>query len=69
MGSVVTDSAGQFVWKVDLETMAVFRQDIEIGSGIGESLVVVSGLSAGDTIVAAGGSYLTEGMKVRRLEL
>ena len=49
--------------------MAVFRQDIEIGSGIGESLVVVSGLSAGDTIVAAGGSYLTEGMKVRRLEL
>ena len=69
LGSVVTDSAGQFVWKVDLETMAVFRQDIEIGSGIGESLVVVSGLSAGDTIVAAGGSYLTEGMKVRRLEL
>jgi RND family efflux transporter MFP subunit len=68
LSAVLSDSDGQFVWKVTTETMTVSRQNIEVGAGVGESLVIDSGLAVGDTIVGAGASYLTEGMKIRRLE-
>jgi len=67
LSAVLSDSDGQFVWKVDTQTMTVARQNIQIGAGVGESLAVESGLVAGDTIVGAGASYLNEGMKIRRL--
>ncbi|MDT0594536.1 efflux RND transporter periplasmic adaptor subunit [Glaciecola petra] len=69
LSAINTDSNGQFVWKINKETMAVTRQGVEVGTGIGEQLVVSSGLVAGDTIVAAGGSYLTEGLVVRSMSL
>ena len=68
LSSIVTDSDGQFVWVVDEATMRVSKREISVGAGVGESLVVESGLNAGDVIVGAGASYLHEGMKIRRLE-
>lgn len=65
--AILSDSKGNFVWKVDPATMTVSRQNIELGKGVAESLLVTSGLSSGDVIVGAGTSYLSEGMKVRRL--
>ena len=68
LNATQTDSDGQFVWKVNMENMTVQRQEIVVGPGVGELLSIESGLSAGDTIVGAGASYLNEGMKIRRLE-
>ncbi|WP_289029571.1 efflux RND transporter periplasmic adaptor subunit [uncultured Paraglaciecola sp.] len=67
LSAVLSDSEGQYVWKVDTGTMTVARQNIQVGAGVGEVLVVDSGLAEGDTIVGAGASYLNEGMKIRRL--
>jgi RND family efflux transporter MFP subunit len=68
LSAIVTDSEGQFVWVVNPETMTVSKRKIDVGAGVGESLVVESGLEAGDIIVGAGASYLDEGLKIRRLE-
>ncbi len=68
LSAVLSDSDGQFVWKVDTQTMTVARQNIQVGAGVGETIAIDSGLIAGDTIVGAGASYLNEGMKIRRLE-
>lgn len=65
--AIVTSEAEQYVWVVDAASMTVSKRVIEIGPGIGEKLVVESGLEAGDLIVGAGASYLHEGMKIRRL--
>jgi len=67
LNAIVTDSNGQFVWVVDQETMRVSKREISVGAGVGESLVVESGLNAGDVIVGAGASYLNEGLKIRPL--
>lgn len=68
LNAVVSDGNGQYVWKVDTQTMTVSKHKIEVGTGVGETLTVESGINDGDTIVGAGASYLTEGMKIRRLE-
>ena len=68
LSAVLSDSEGQFVWKVDTQTMTVARQNIQVGAGVGETLTIDAGLDVGDTIVGAGASYLNEGMKIRRLE-
>ncbi|TRY29220.1 efflux RND transporter periplasmic adaptor subunit [Aliiglaciecola sp. M165] len=68
LSAVLSDSEGQYVWKVNSETMTVARQNVQVGAGVGEALAIESGLVAGDTIVGAGASYLHDGMKIRRLE-
>lgn len=67
LSAIVSDSDGQFVWLVDQESMRVTKRSIDVGAGVGESLVVDSGLVAGDVIVGAGASYLNEGLKIRPL--
>lgn len=54
-----------FVWTVDSQTMQASKTIVTIEQGVGEYLTVTSGLKAGDVIVGAGVSYVTEGMKVR----
>lgn len=68
LGSILAEGQAQFVWVVDKDTMTVSRREISVGLTIGEELVVVSGLQAGETIVGAGASYLNEGQKIRRFE-
>ena len=63
--AIFSDGTRQFVWVYDEEPQTVSRRAVEAAEGIGETLLVTSGLEAGETIVAAGTSYLSEGMRVR----
>ena len=63
--AIVTDGEQKYVWVVNRESMVVTRRNITVEDGIGPNLIVSSGLELGETIVAAGVSSLSEGMKVR----
>lgn len=63
--AIVTDGEQKYVWVVNRESMVVTRRNITVEDGIGAYLNVSSGLELGETIVAAGVSSLSEGMKVR----
>ena len=59
------DSKGAYsAWVVDPKTLIVRRVTVQVGPIINNLLQVRSGLNAGDMIVAAGVSYLQDGMKV-----
>jgi RND family efflux transporter MFP subunit len=62
--SVGIDGEQKYVWLVDPLDNTVSRRNISIQEGIGEMLVVTSGLQLGDTVVAAGISSVSAGMKV-----
>ena len=62
--AVQSDGEGQYVWLVEQPDMTVSRRNIDVAPGIGETVVVTSGLSIGDQIVGAGGAYLAEGIQV-----
>jgi RND family efflux transporter MFP subunit len=63
----VFESAGQaFVWRVG-QNQQVQKVAVAVGPVQGDYLYVLSGLQAGDSVVAAGVSYLHEGDKVRAL--
>lgn len=63
--SIAIDGDQKYVWIVDKKTMTVSRRDIDISESIGNTIDITSGLEPGDMIVAAGVSYLSEGMKVK----
>jgi RND family efflux transporter MFP subunit len=66
VAAVVAEGSNLFVWRVNPSTMEISKSQIVTGMGMSEQdVIVISGLDAGDMIVAAGGSYLHEGMKVR----
>ena len=64
IASVGIDGNQKFVWLVDKTDKTVSRRDITVQDGVGETLVVTSGLQMGDTVVAAGISSISAGMKV-----
>jgi RND family efflux transporter MFP subunit len=64
IASVGIDGNQKFVWLVDKSDNTVSRIDITVQDGVGEMLVVTSGLQMGDTVVAAGLSSISAGMKV-----
>ena len=66
--AVFSEGGAQYVWVVDTDSMEVSRRRVEVGEGVGETLPVLGGLEAGETIVAAGVSFVHEGMIVRRYE-
>lgn len=55
----------KFIWKVNPATMTVSKVEVEVGEVKSSGIEVLSGLAAGDQIVAAGSHYLTEGMEIR----
>jgi RND family efflux transporter MFP subunit len=63
--ALMTDGDQQYVWVVNSESMVVTRRNVTLEEGVGVDLNVSSGLEVGETIVAAGVSSLSEGMKVR----
>ena len=65
LAAIVAEGDEKFVWIVDPDEMTVSKRIITVGDSVGENIAIVSGLKSGETIVAAGGSYLHEGMKVR----
>ena len=64
LAAIHSDGSGQFVWWVDPDSMTVERRDVTVAPGIGETVTVVDGLAVSDSIVAAGGAYLSEGMAI-----
>lgn len=63
--ALMTDGGQQYVWVVNSDSMVVTRRNVTLEEGVGADLRVSSGLEPGETIVAAGVSSLSEGMKVR----
>ena len=58
-------SQANYVWKVDLKTMKVSRQQVTIGQITDAGVEVLQGLKTGDSIISAGVHYLAEGMQVK----
>ena len=56
------------VWVLDPETMTVSSRTVEVGRMSGRSIQVFDGLEGGEEIVAVGAAYLSEGMRVTRME-
>ncbi|MCH6256304.1 efflux RND transporter periplasmic adaptor subunit [Puniceicoccaceae bacterium K14] len=65
LGSILVSGDNKFVWVLDETSMTVSQRKVEVEDSIGEFVVVSSGLEAGETIAAAGASYLSEGQQVR----
>ena len=60
-----------FVWRLDAKgdgTYTVHRAIVKLGTRIGESVLIESGLSAGDRVAVAGVTVLTEDRIVRLLD-
>lgn len=64
LAAVVQRDGHSYVFRVGDE-QRVTRQRIEIGRVEGEQIEVVSGLAAGDAVVARGAGFLSEGDRVR----
>jgi len=64
---VPTNTGDEFVWLVGNDS-AVEKRVVKIGQLVNDRVIVKEGLTAGDQIVVAGVSALTEGVKVRPLK-
>lgn len=65
LAAILSEGNQQFVWVVDTNTMLVSKREVELEQGIGDALIVKSGLKPGETIAGAGANYLSEGIVVR----
>lgn len=65
LAAIIGDGGQTFVWQVDTDAMTISRRDIVVGEDIGSEVIVIEGLQGGETLIAAGGSNLFEGMQVR----
>jgi RND family efflux transporter MFP subunit len=55
------------VWVLNGESMTVSSREVEIGRMSGSTIEIIAGLEGGEEIVAVGGPYLAEGMRVTRM--
>lgn len=68
MAALASQANGDpFVWLVESEASTVSKQTVVLGESMGERVVVVDGLDAGDVVVSAGTGQLHEGMLVQPL--
>ena len=66
---VAVDANGQsFVWVVDPATSTVTKRVVEVGQLAESEILILAGLSAGETIALTGIAQLREGLPVRPLE-
>ena len=68
IAAILSEADTRYVWVVDPGSMTVSKREVVLGDGVGETLPIERGLAAGETIVAAGVSYLHEGMQIRRYQ-
>lgn len=54
-----------YVWLVDDNTMKVSLKMVKIGQITSHGIEIISGIKAGDHVVAVGVHYLTEGMQIK----
>jgi len=62
--SISSDKA-RYIWKLDTSTMLVSKAPVIVGEIKNGTIEVLSGVAEGESVVAAGVHFLTEGMKVR----
>ncbi|WP_018692610.1 efflux RND transporter periplasmic adaptor subunit [Algicola sagamiensis] len=55
----------RYVWKVDMNTMQVHLQKVQVGRITSNGLEIKSGLKIGDKVVSAGVHRMSDGMKIR----
>jgi multidrug efflux system membrane fusion protein len=55
------------VYVIDRERNVARRKDVQIGSILGEQVVVTAGLSVGEPVVTDGAAWLTDGRSVREV--
>lgn len=68
ISALQTRAAGEFyVWVVSPETAQVAKRDVQVGIPERDEVAILSGLSEGELVVAAGGAWLSEGIRVRPL--
>ncbi|MEE9271869.1 MAG: efflux RND transporter periplasmic adaptor subunit [Robiginitomaculum sp.] len=66
VSAVIAEGEALYVWRVNPETMEISKAHVVTGHGMSQrNVIVTDGLNSGDLIVAAGGSFMHEGMKVR----
>lgn len=66
VSAVLAEGDDLYVWRVDQSTMQISKAPITRGMGmVGQHVIATSGVSAGDVIVATGGSFMHDGMTVR----
>ncbi|MEM8867513.1 MAG: efflux RND transporter periplasmic adaptor subunit [Verrucomicrobiota bacterium] len=63
--AVLSDGSKLYVWVYDEGTSTVSKREVTKADSIGETVVIASGLEPGEVVIAAGVSYLAEGMEVR----
>jgi RND family efflux transporter MFP subunit len=69
VSAVQADSSlGARVWLLDPTTMTVSSKPVGIGRMSGRRIEVTEGLYGGEEIVSVGAAYLSEGMRVTRME-
>ncbi len=68
ISAVHKENGSTFVWLVNTTNLTVSKRHITIEDGVSDKVRVLSGLSIGDTIAAAGVSYMYDGMTVRELQ-
>ena len=61
------DSPIRYVWKIDPDSKRARRAEVTVGSLTGDSIVILSGIEGGDTVVAAGVNAVYENMPLRPL--
>lgn len=66
--AVTADAGRHYVWVVDPNTAVVRRREVTIGPFHDNSVPVISGLQAGEWVVAAGVHLLREGQRVRPVD-
>jgi membrane fusion protein (multidrug efflux system) len=65
-GAVLEGAKGNFVWVIKDKNEASVRQ-ITLGQWVGNDVIVISGLFAGDKVVVDGFQKLSEGQKVDKI--
>jgi multidrug efflux system membrane fusion protein len=69
IGAIFADETGKnYIWLVE-DSMAVKKQEVEVGSVTGENIYILKGLKPGSRIVTAGVNYLQPDMKVREINV
>ncbi len=68
LSAILAEGDERYVWQVDPADQRLRKQAVGVGTYTGSGVVITQGLRVGDTIVAAGVSFLHEGMQVKAWE-
>ncbi|MEL7029837.1 MAG: efflux RND transporter periplasmic adaptor subunit [Pseudomonadota bacterium] len=66
LSAILAEGDGRFVWVVEPDTGGISKRAVSVANEPGETVTITEGLESGEQIVAAGVSFLFEGMRVRQ---